>query len=137
MLPLFQYALNDSAVEPNAVSPHRLIFGHHPVSPLQSLCQSMTNNDEINVSEQEWVTQKSTTIEHLWKFVRDNQERCAERMKNHYDKNRKELSLEPGDLVLVSAKSHPQLRSYRKQSEKWYSPYVVKRKINDNALRNI
>ena len=81
MLPLFQYALNDSAVEPNAVSPHRLIFGHHPVSPLQSLCQSMTNNDEINVSEHEWVTQKSTTIEHLWKFVRDNQERCAERMK--------------------------------------------------------
>ena len=133
MLPLFQYALNGSAVKPNAVSPHRLVFGHHPISPLQSLCKSMMNDEENDVNEHEWVTQKSTTIEHLWKFVRENQERCAERIKSHYDKNRKELSLEPGDLVLVSAKSHPQLRPYRKQSEKWYGPYVVKRKVNDNA----
>ena len=50
--------------------------------------------------------------------MRDNQERYTEQMKNHCDKNRKELNLELGDLVLVSAKSHPQLRPYRKQAEK-------------------
>ena len=61
MLLLFQYALNDSAVEPNAVSPHRLVFGYHPISPLQSLCKSMMNDEENDVSEHEWVTQKSTT----------------------------------------------------------------------------
>ena len=35
--------------------------------------------------------------------------------------------------MLVSAKTHPQLRPYVKQQERWYGPYVVKHKINDNA----
>jgi len=54
-------------------------------------------------------------------------------MKERYDRNRQDLPLSPGDLVLVSAKTHPQLRPYRKQAEKWYGPYVVKKKVSDNA----
>jgi len=135
MLPLFQYALNDSAVEPNSISPHHLVFGHHPVSPLQSLVSPIALNkgDKDVVIDQQWVVDKSASIEKLWSFVRENQQRCAERMKDRFDKNRQDLSLSPGDLVLVSAKTHPLLRPYRKQAEKWYGPYVVKKKVNDNA----
>ena len=57
-------------------------------------------------------------MEKLWMFVRDNQQKCADRMKERYDKNRQDLSLSPGDLVLVSAKTHPLLGPYRKQAEK-------------------
>ena len=54
-------------------------------------------------------------------------------MKERFDKNRQDLPLLPSDLVLVSAKTHPLLRPYRKQAEKWYGPYVVKKKVSDNA----
>ena len=137
MLPLFQYALNDSAVEPNGISPHRLVFGNHPSSPLQSMISSEFH-DRVDSSspviiDQQWVVDKVTVMEKLWSFVRDNQQRCAERMKERFDKNRQDLPLSPGDLVLVSAKTHPLLRPYRKQAEKWYGPYVVKKKVSDNA----
>ena len=124
LLPLFQYALNDSAVEPNGISPHRLVFGHHPTSPLRSLVSSDVDTSEgkTPVVDQQWVIDKTASIEKLWAFVRENQQRCADRMKDRYDKNRQELDLSPGDLVLVSAKTHPLLRQYRKQSEKWYGP---------------
>ena len=83
--------------------------------------------------DQQWVVDKVTTMEKLWSFVRDNQQRCAERMKERFDKNQQDLLLLPSDLVLVSAKTHPLLRPYRKQSEKWYGPYIVKKKVSDNA----
>ena len=132
MLPLFQYALNDSAMEPNGISPHRIVFGHHPTSPLHSLL-AVDDSKSDTVVDQQWVIDKTASIEKLWSFVRDNQQRCAERMKEHFDKNRSELSLSPGDLVLVSAKTHPLLRPFRKQAEKWYGPYMVKKKVSDNA----
>ena len=135
MLPLFQYALNDSAVEPNGISPHRLVFGHNPTSPLQSLVSpdAVNSDGRTIVIDQQWVIDKTASIEKLWAFVRNNQLRCAERMKDRYDQHRQDLELSPGDLVLVSAKTHPLLRQYRKQAEKWYGPYVVKKKVSDNA----
>ena len=135
MLLLFQYALNDSAVEPNGISPHRLVFGHNPTSPLQSLVSpdAVNSDGRTIVIDQQWVIDKTASIEKLWAFVRDNQLRCAERMKDRYDQHRQNLELSPGDLVLVSAKTHPLLRQYRKQAEKWYGPYVVKKKVSDNA----
>ena len=83
--------------------------------------------------DQQWVVDKASSIEKLWEFMRSNQKRCAERMKERFDRNRQDLSLSPGDLVLVSGKTHPQLRPYRKQTERWYGPYVVKKKVNENA----
>ena len=50
MLPLFQYALNDSAVEPNGISPHRLGFGNHPSSPLHSMISSEFNDRDDSSS---------------------------------------------------------------------------------------
>ena len=34
---------------------------------------------------------------------------------------------------MVSSKTHPHLRPYVKQQERWYGPYVVRRKVNDSA----
>ena len=103
-----------------------------PTSPLHSLL-AVDDSKSETVVDQQWVIDKTASIEKLWSFVRDNQQRCAERMKERFDKNRSDLSLSPGDLVLVSAKTHPLLRPFRKQAEKWYGPYVVKKKVSDNA----
>ena len=155
MLPALQFALNDVATEPNGHSPHFIVFGVHPASPTSALLEtapgiplSGRENDQtpgIPLSEREndqsssstaidaWVKQRTKSFEVVHDFIRKNQQLCAERMKERFDTNRQNLELAPGDLVLVSAKTHPQLRPYVKQQERWYGPYVVKRKVNDNA----
>ena len=67
MLPLFQYALNDATAEPNRLSPHRLVFGHHLVSPWQSVLgasQAFTT-DDVRIIDQQWVVDKAGSIEKL------------------------------------------------------------------------
>ena len=54
-------------------------------------------------------------------------------MKDRYDANRESLDLCPGDLVLISTKVHPKLRPYTKQQEKWAGPYVIHKRVNENA----
>ena len=54
-------------------------------------------------------------------------------MKDRADKHRRVQIFEPGDQVLVSTKSHPALMGNRKQQDLRVGPFVVKRKINDNA----
>ena len=54
-------------------------------------------------------------------------------MKDRYDANRESLDLQPGDLVLISTKVHPKLRPYTKQQEKWAGPYVIHKRVNENA----
>ena len=56
-------------------------------------------------------------------------------MKERYDQNRKSLDLEPGDLVLLSTKSHHLLEGFRKQQERFVGPYVVKERVHPNAYR--
>ena len=77
MLPLFQYALNDSVVEPNRISPYRLVFGNHPSSPLHSMISSefdaRSDPSSPVIVDQQWVVDKVTAMEKLWSFVRDSQ----------------------------------------------------------------
>ena len=54
-------------------------------------------------------------------------------MKDRYNANRESLDLRPGDLVLISTKVHPKLRPYTKQQEKWAGPYVIRKRVNENA----
>ena len=54
-------------------------------------------------------------------------------MKEKYDLHCKSLDLTPGDLVLLSNKSHHLLEGFRKQQERFVGPYVVKEKVHPNA----
>ena len=81
--------------------------------------------------EKRWVESQ----EKVWRFVQARQKEIACRMKERYDINRKELELEPGDLVLLSTKSHHLLKGCRKQQERYVGPYVVQHKIHPNAYK--
>ena len=52
-----------------------------------------------------------------------------------YDHNRKSLELQPGDLVLLSTRSHNALTGYRKHRQRYVGPYAVQSRINENAYR--
>ena len=158
MLPAFQFALNDSITEGNRYTPHQALFGVNPPSPLQiRSCQdiqTLRNNgkhqayhysdmflhsesDLCRVPPQlttdEWVGRRIEYFHKIHEFIWKNQELVAQRMKDRYDTNHKALDLRPGDLVLISTKVHPKLRPYTKQQEKWAGPYVIRKRVNENA----
>ena len=54
-------------------------------------------------------------------------------MKRRYDRKHVPLLLEPGDLVLLSTKSHASLQEVRKLQMRFTGPYVVLHKVHDNA----
>ena len=54
-------------------------------------------------------------------------------MNRRYDRGRKPLHLEPGDMVLLSTQSHAILTGTRKHREKYVGPYIVYFRIYDNA----
>ena len=54
-------------------------------------------------------------------------------MKRRYDLRRKPFVAKPGDLVLLSVRSHPAFGDVRKLRLKYTGPYVVKRRIHPNA----
>ena len=56
-------------------------------------------------------------------------------MKEHHDRKRKPLLLEPGDLVLLSAKSHSAFEGRRKLGPRYFGPYVVESKVHENAYK--
>ena len=55
------------------------------------------------------MAKRAAQIDKVWEFVRKHQTEIADRMKAHYDRNRRPLILAPGDQVLVSTASHPLL----------------------------
>ena len=138
LLPLLQFALNDTYCSSTKNTPFRVLYGCDPVSPMRLLTRIAnslpTGTDPATPLE--WEEKTAEQLDIIWKFVRDHQEEVAERMKARYDRNnRKALELQPGDLVLLSTKSHKLLAGSRKHRQRYVGPYIVQSKINDNAYR--
>ena len=125
MLPLLQYAINDAYCESTKTTPFRLLYGRDPTSPLLTRFAQSRDSSEASLSLSEaaghsdpdypqLVAKRAAQIDKVWEFVRKHQTEIADRMKAHYDRNRRPLLLTPGDQVLVSTASHPLLRAVRK-----------------------
>ena len=82
-----------------------------------------------------WERRWAESQESIWNFVQTRQKEIAARMKERYDQHRKVLDLVPGNLVLLSTKSHHLLEGFRKQQERFVGPYIVKKKVYPNAYR--
>ena len=104
-LPLLQFALNDAYCEATQSTPFRTLFGKDPVSPLSftGLPQAVAPEDGVPPNRGERIRRD---LEDVHAFVRRHQRQVAARMKERYDEGRKPLELQPGDLVLLSTKSH-------------------------------
>ena len=137
LLPLLQFSLNDAFCESTASTPFRVLYGCDPVSPMRLISRSVHENPnpEQPLTPTQWEEQTVEQLSKVWDFIKEHQEEVAQRMKERYDKNRRHLELQPGDLVLVSTKSHRLLEGHRKHRQRFVGPYVVQTKINDNAYK--
>ena len=137
MLPMLQFSFNDSYCEATGHTPFRVLFGCDPVSPSRLLTQQAPSfpRSDRNQTPIQWEEQTAEQVRKIWEFIRQNQEKIAQRMKTRYDRNRRSLDLQPGDYVLLSLKSHRLFAEYRKHQQRFAGPYIVQSKVSDNAYR--
>ena len=142
-LPMLQFAINDAYCEATKSTPFRVIFGKDPMPPPLALREgfvsanntdSAANSSGVDSDQQQYVQQHHDALREVWEFVRRHQEEVAARMKSREDRRRRDFKCQVGDLVLVSAKFHPQLRQNRKQAERFYGPYIVHEMRGPNAV---
>ena len=136
LLPMFELALNYVVTKAIKYSPFQVLFGRSPRTPLDFLKETLpigsTAEGAIPTASQ-WAQRWNTARKRLWGFIQQNQLKVAFDIKRRYDKGRKPLHLEPGDLVLLSVSSHAALRGVRKHRERYVGPYIVEARIHDNT----
>ena len=138
-LPFFEVALNAVPNASTKLSPHEIVFGEPARVPSTFLVEELrsASNDaegdthQVPAALEAW----KTRCQQVWQLVRDRQEEANRRMKQYCDRKRKEVRFEPGELVLLSVKSHAALSGVRKHQERFVGPYVVKEMVHPNAYR--
>ena len=138
MLPALQFAINNALSAIGKYSPFQVVFGTSPMTPADLLVEDPDDHhpawegDTNNLSE--WVRKWWKVRRRLWHFVRANLDRAAEMVKQRYDKRHPSTDFQIGDLVMLSARSHPPSEETRKLRPRFYGPYPIVAKVNDNAF---
>ena len=137
LLPMFQFALNDAFCESISSTPFRVLYGCDPVSPMRLITEQSSQNasSEQSIIPLDWEEKTFEQLTKVWEFIKEHQEEVAQRMKSRYDRNRQPREFKEGDMVLVSTKSHRLLEGHRKHRQKHVGPYLIERKINENAYK--
>ncbi|KAG7533313.1 Dynamin GTPase effector [Arabidopsis thaliana x Arabidopsis arenosa] len=112
------------------LSPFEVVYGFNPetlvnLSPLPQPVYSSAEGET-----------RADFIKKLHQRVKDSLEKKSEKNKQHADKNRKEVTFEPGDWVCLHMRKErfPKERK-SKLSPRGDGPFRVLEKINDNAYK--
>ena len=137
LLPMFQFTLNDAFCESTGSTPFRVLYGCDPVSPMRLITRQslQSSSSDQPISPTEWEERTFEQLSKVWEFIKSHQEEVAQRMKTRYDENRQPLEFKEGDMVLLSTKSHRLLEGHRKHRQRRVGPYLIEKKINENAYK--
>ena len=140
LLPMMQFALNNAPAASGKYSPFQVLFGISPVQPTDLL----VDDPDDRPGAWEWGDSRGALpwVRKWWKarrrvhdFIRHKLRETADLVQRRYDKSHRPLLLEEGDLVLLSVKSYDPRAQTRKHRSRYTGPYVVDRKVHDNAYR--
>jgi hypothetical protein len=127
-LPHIEFAYNRSIHSTTKLSPFMVVYGFNPRAPIDLL--PLTTSKIVNLD----ATQRSEFILKLHETTKLQMEKMNEKYRIAANKGRKEMKLEPGDLMWVHLRKDrvPDLRK-SKLMPRAAGPYKVLAKINDNA----
>ena len=129
-LPHIEFAYNRSVHSTTKLSPFQVVYGFNPRAPIDLL--PLPPSETINLD----ASQRSEFILKMHETTKLNIEKMNERYRIAGNKGRKEVLLEPGDLVWVHLRKErfPELRK-SKLMPRAAGPFKVLEKINDNAYK--
>jgi transposase InsO family protein/translation initiation factor IF-1 len=127
-LPHIEFAYNRSIHSTTKLSPFMVVYGYNPRAPIDLL--PLSPSEIVNLD----ATQRSEFILKLHETAKLQIEKMNKKYRIAANKGRKEMKLEPGDLVWVHLRKarFPYLRK-TKLMPRATGPYKVLAKNNDNA----
>ena len=134
LLPLCQFAINNSDQTSTGKSPFFLNTGQHPLTP-SSLVDACTSHDLAGEQSGQWLIAREEAL----KIARDAMVAALARQAFYADRGRKSLELQVGDQVMVHREflvtPEARNRPCDKLRSRWYGPFRITEKITANAFR--
>ena len=136
LLPVCQFAINNSCLASTGESPFFLNSGYDPLTPASFLGPTSRRGDGDEVdSPHHWLKQRELSL----KCAKDCLIAAQARQAFYSDKGRKTLNLNVGDNVMVHREflltPEARNRPCDKLRPRWYGPFRVLEKISPNAIR--
>jgi len=123
-LPHVEFAYNRATHSTTKVSPFQVVYGFNPRAPIDLLPSPTTERTQSDASA------RAEFIHKLHETTKTNIEKMNEKYRIAGSEGRKEIKLEPGDLVLLHLR-----KDRSKLIPRAAGPYKVIDKINDNAYK--
>jgi hypothetical protein len=129
-LPHVEFAYNRATHSTTKVSPFQVVYGFNPRAPIDIL--PLPTNERIHNDAK----QRAEFILKMHETTKHNIEKMTEKYRVAGSKGRKEMKLEPGDLVWLHLRKErfPDLRK-SKLMPRADGPFKIIEKINDNAYK--
>jgi translation initiation factor IF-1 len=129
-LPHIEFAYNRSVHPTTKVSPFRVVYDFNPRAPIDLLPLPPSETTCFDAS------QRSEFIMKMHETTKLNIEKMNDKYRIAASKGRKEVKLEPGDLVWLHLRKErfPELRKSKLMSRA-AGPFKMLAKINDNAYK--
>ena len=129
-LPHVEFAYNRAEHSTTKVSPFQVVYGFNPRAPIDLLPLPTTERVHSDAKE------RADFILKLHASTKENIEKMTEKYRIAGSRGRKEVKLEPGDLVWLHLRKErfPDLRK-SKLMPRAAGPYKILEKINDNAYK--
>lgn len=126
MIPMAEYAYNNSVTTATSLSPFFANYGYHPRTnwPVEA---EVKNPSARNYAH--W-------MESIHKLCKEALEHTRESMRKHYDKRSKAApKYQVGDLVMLNGKNLRTRRPSRKLDAKMHGPFKVIKVVSPSAIR--
>jgi hypothetical protein len=126
MIPMAEYAYNNSVTTATSLSPFFANYGYHPRTnwPVEA---EVKNPSARNYAH--W-------MESIHKLCKEALEQTCESMRKHYDKrSRAAPKYQVGDLVMLNGKNLRTRRPSRKLDAKMHGPFKVIKVVSPSAIR--
>jgi hypothetical protein len=121
LLPMMEFAINNSYNTSIRNTPFFLNYGRHPSTPLTREMESLVPTTDRKA---DWLNRALTEAKRCL-------EAAQQRQKAYADRTRAPITFRPGDRVLLSTKNF----NKNKLMPKWVGPYPVKEMIGKAAVR--
>ena len=126
-LPMAEFAMNDSYQKSTGMTPFYMTYGCHPRMPTQ-----IAEPKRENPSGQQYVENIHEAIRRARVLLQEAQNK----QKQYADRKRREVSFNPGDLVLLSTTNlRLKVPSTHKLLPRYIGPFAVAEQVGRNAYK--
>ena len=127
-LPSVEMAVNSLPNRSTGYTPFFLMYGYHPVLPVELL-----KGDEI--TKVETVSKFLQRTQETWHTARAHMEKAVVTQQNYYNRKHRNVQFSVGDLVLLSTQNLRLKGIPHKLQRKFCGPYKVLERIGTQAYR--